>query len=176
MVLGRLQADTNDIALRHVTRVSVGVHLRQREVAVLGLADQPVLAYVFEVAVQQEVQFAPGVLQSRAIEPTECPRTDDGITSLLHEMKVSQEMNGCHPVRRDNDAPRKYERGSQRQTTAVHCHSLLFALACSRYMDDTLVTNVSMNVLPQFRKGTTVLAVLSALDRGETYGYEIRRE
>ncbi len=33
-----------------------------------------------------------------------------------------------------------------------------------------------MSVVPQFRKGTTVLAVLSALDRGETYGYEIRRE
>jgi DNA-binding PadR family transcriptional regulator len=33
-----------------------------------------------------------------------------------------------------------------------------------------------MSVLPQFRRGTTVLAVLSALDRGETYGYEIRRE
>jgi DNA-binding PadR family transcriptional regulator len=33
-----------------------------------------------------------------------------------------------------------------------------------------------MSMLPQFRKGTTVLVVLSALNRGETYGYEIRRE
>jgi len=42
--------------------------------------------------------------------------------------------------------------------------------------DDTLVYNVSMSVLPKFNRGVTVLAVLSALDRRETYGYEIRRE
>jgi DNA-binding PadR family transcriptional regulator len=33
-----------------------------------------------------------------------------------------------------------------------------------------------MSLLPQLRRGTTVLVVLSALDRRETYGYEIRRE
>ena len=38
------------------------------------------------------------------------------------------------------------------------------------------MTNVSMSFLPKFRKGVTTLAVLSALDRGETYGYEIRRD
>ena len=33
-----------------------------------------------------------------------------------------------------------------------------------------------MNLLAQLRKGTTALAVLSALQRGEVYGYGIRRE
>ncbi len=33
-----------------------------------------------------------------------------------------------------------------------------------------------MNPLAQLRKGTTALAVLSALERGEVYGYGIRRE
>jgi DNA-binding PadR family transcriptional regulator len=33
-----------------------------------------------------------------------------------------------------------------------------------------------MNLLAQLRKGTTVLAVLSAMERGEVYGYGIRRE
>ena len=33
-----------------------------------------------------------------------------------------------------------------------------------------------MSLLPQFRKGATVLVVQSAWGRGETYGYEIRRE
>jgi DNA-binding PadR family transcriptional regulator len=33
-----------------------------------------------------------------------------------------------------------------------------------------------MSVPPKFKKGVTTLAVLSALDRRETYGYEIRRE
>ena|SRR5579859_2491842 len=42
--------------------------------------------------------------------------------------------------------------------------------------NDTLVDNVSMSTLPKFNRGVTVLAVLSALDRRETYGYEIRRE
>jgi len=43
-------------------------------------------------------------------------------------------------------------------------------------MVDTLVTNVSMSELPKFRQGVTALAVLLALDRGENYGYEIRRD
>jgi DNA-binding PadR family transcriptional regulator len=42
--------------------------------------------------------------------------------------------------------------------------------------DDTSVSNVSMNPLAQLRKGTTALAVLAALERGEVYGYGIRRE
>jgi DNA-binding PadR family transcriptional regulator len=33
-----------------------------------------------------------------------------------------------------------------------------------------------MNLLAQLKKGTTVLAVLSALERGEGYGYGIRRD
>jgi DNA-binding PadR family transcriptional regulator len=33
-----------------------------------------------------------------------------------------------------------------------------------------------MSLVPKFRKGVTMLAVLSALDRRETYGYEIRRD
>jgi PadR family transcriptional regulator PadR len=33
-----------------------------------------------------------------------------------------------------------------------------------------------MKKLPEFKKGTTALAVLSALERGETYGYEVRRD
>lgn len=32
-----------------------------------------------------------------------------------------------------------------------------------------------MSALPKFKRGVTELAVLSALDREETYGYEIRR-
>jgi PadR family transcriptional regulator PadR len=43
-------------------------------------------------------------------------------------------------------------------------------------MDDTSVSDVSINTLAQLRKGTTALAVLAALDRGEVYGYGIRRE
>jgi len=42
--------------------------------------------------------------------------------------------------------------------------------------DDTIRIKVSLTMLPKFRAGVTVLAVLSALDRRETYGYEIRRE
>lgn len=42
--------------------------------------------------------------------------------------------------------------------------------------NDTLTYDVSMSVLPKFNRGVTVLAVLSALDRRETYGYEIRRD
>lgn len=41
---------------------------------------------------------------------------------------------------------------------------------------NTLIAKVLSNMLPKFRTGITVLAVLSALDRQETYGYEIRRE
>jgi DNA-binding PadR family transcriptional regulator len=33
-----------------------------------------------------------------------------------------------------------------------------------------------MNLLAQLKKGTTVLALLSALERGEVYGYGIRRD
>ena len=33
-----------------------------------------------------------------------------------------------------------------------------------------------MNPLAQLRKGTTVLAVLAGLERGEVYGYGMRRE
>jgi DNA-binding PadR family transcriptional regulator len=43
-------------------------------------------------------------------------------------------------------------------------------------MVNTFVTDVSMSVLPKFRRGVTALAALLALDRGETYGYEIRRD
>jgi PadR family transcriptional regulator, regulatory protein PadR len=43
-------------------------------------------------------------------------------------------------------------------------------------MVDPLVTDVSMTALPKFRRGVTALAVLLALDRGESYGYEIRRD
>jgi PadR family transcriptional regulator, regulatory protein PadR len=43
-------------------------------------------------------------------------------------------------------------------------------------MDDTSITDASMNFPGQLRKGTTKLAVLAALERGEVYGYGIRRE
>ena len=43
-------------------------------------------------------------------------------------------------------------------------------------MVDTLVTNVSISALPKFRRGVTALTVLLALDRAESYGYEIRRD
>jgi PadR family transcriptional regulator PadR len=51
-----------------------------------------------------------------------------------------------------------------------------FALATKIVPEYTSVTEVSMKPLAQLKKGTTVLAVLSALEHGEIYGYGIRRE
>ena len=88
MILCCLEADAHDVAFRHVAYIAIGVHFREGEVAVLGFADQSVLAHVFVIAVQQEMQFTTGVLQSRAIEPSQRTCADNGIAPL-HSPKVS---------------------------------------------------------------------------------------
>src|SRR6266436_5520991 len=63
--------------------------------------------------------------------------------------------------------------GSTPSYSSTAANNSVYRLVAS---NDTLAYNVSMSVLPKFNRGVTVLAVLSALDRRETYGYEIRRE
>jgi PadR family transcriptional regulator PadR len=50
------------------------------------------------------------------------------------------------------------------------------ATGSSRWADDTSTSEASMKPLDQLRKGSTLLAVLAGLERGEVYGYGVRRE
>jgi hypothetical protein len=61
----------------------VALHPRQNEIAVPRIHDQPVLAHVFEIAVQKKVNIATGPAQTRAVEPAERARAQDCVSSRV---------------------------------------------------------------------------------------------
>jgi len=88
MILRGFQAHTNDIALRHVVRVGVGMTFGKVKSPSLDSRMMPWLTHMSVVAVQEEMDSSQPACCNRAVKPAKRPRADDGVTSL-HAAKVT---------------------------------------------------------------------------------------